>query len=75
MIIYHSHFQQAYPKVFLGLDTMQGEYTIKLRPNATPRAIHIARNFSSGVTRPGNYPGIKLCCPTISTETRSSHVS
>ena len=25
--------------------------------------------------KPGHCPGIKLCCPTISTETRLSHVS
>ena len=33
---YSSHLQQTYRKVFAGLGTMQGEYTIKLRPDATP---------------------------------------
>lgn len=36
--------QQKYPKVFTGLGTMQGDYTIKLQTNAKPRAIHVARN-------------------------------
>ena len=32
------------PKVFMGLETMKGEYTIKLEANAKPHAIYVARN-------------------------------
>jgi len=38
------YLQQTYRKVFTGLGTMQGECTIKLRPNDTPHAIHVAYN-------------------------------
>ena len=35
---------KKYLKVYTGLGTMQGDYTIKLQSNAQPRAIYIARN-------------------------------
>ena len=41
---YSSVIMQKYPKVFTGLGTMQGEYTIKLQANAQPHAIYVARN-------------------------------
>ena len=41
---YNSVIMQKYPKVFTGLGTMQGEYTIKLQANAQPHAIYVARN-------------------------------
>ena len=41
---YSSVIMQKYPKVFTGLGTMQGEYTIKLQGNAQPHAIYLARN-------------------------------
>ena len=41
---YSSIVQKKYPRVFTGLGTMQGVYTIKLHANAQPRAIYVARN-------------------------------
>ena len=41
---YSSVIFQKYPKVFTGLGTMKGEYTIKLQANAQPHAIYVARN-------------------------------
>ena len=35
--------QKKYPKVFTGLGTVQGDYTIKLQSNAQPCAIYVAR--------------------------------
>ena len=36
--------QKKYPKVFTGLGTMQGDYTIKLQSNSQPCAIYVAHN-------------------------------
>ena len=41
---YSSVIMQKYPKVFTGLGTMQGEYTIKLQANAQPHGIYVACN-------------------------------
>ena len=41
---YSSAILKKYPKVFTGLGTMQGEYTIKLQAEVQPHAIYIARN-------------------------------
>jgi len=41
---YCAVMQKTYPKVFTGLGTMKGDYTIKLCENAQPHAIYVARN-------------------------------